>query len=84
MRAAYSKLEFALKVNLTTEQRAKRFDQCILPVLTYGSNTWVLTKDIIHKLQGPRGIRKEIGGSYSQRPQYKCVARTGKLHTRCH
>ena len=27
------------------------FEQCILPVMVYGSETWTLTRQIIHKLQ---------------------------------
>ena len=47
----YAKLDLAFKMNITAEQKARLFDQCILPVLTYGAETWVLTKEIINKRQ---------------------------------
>lgn len=48
--AAFVKMDFAFKMNLTSCQKARIFNQCILPVLTYGAETWVTTKGILQKL----------------------------------
>lgn len=61
--AAYSNLEFAFKMNLKAEQKARIFDQCILPVLTYGAETWVFTRDILHKLSvAQRAMERKLVG----------------------
>jgi hypothetical protein len=61
--AAYSKLEFAFRMNLKAEQKARIHDQCILPVLTYGAETWIFTKEILNKLQVvQRAIERKLVG----------------------
>lgn len=61
--AAYSKLEFAFRMNFTAVQKARIYDQCILPVLTYGAETWVFTKEILQKLQvAQRAVERKLVG----------------------
>lgn len=63
MWAAYSKLDFAFKMKISAEQKARIFDQCILPVLTYGAETWVFTRDIIDKLEvAQRAVERKLVG----------------------
>ncbi|RVE53061.1 hypothetical protein evm_002359 [Chilo suppressalis] len=63
MWAAYAKLGFAFKMNLTAVQKARLFDQCILPVLTYEAETWVLTKESINKIQvAQRKLERKLVG----------------------
>jgi hypothetical protein len=49
--AAFKKLDYILKnKKIPQNLKTKVFDQCILPVLTYGCQTWTLTKEIVNKL----------------------------------
>lgn len=50
--AAFGKLAKILKNRrIPLHLRVKVFDQCILPVLTYGAQTWTFTKQTVTKLQ---------------------------------
>ena len=49
--SAFGRNGVTLKSNLPLCLKRKVFDQCILPVLTYGSETWTLTKSELQKLQ---------------------------------
>lgn len=50
--AAFGKLHFIFKnKRLPTYQKVKVFNQCITPVITYGAETWALTRNIIKQLQ---------------------------------
>ncbi|KAL0810833.1 hypothetical protein ABMA28_010143 [Loxostege sticticalis] len=79
--AAYSRIEFALRMNITTEQKARIFDACILPVLTYGAETWVFTKDSINKLRvAQRAIeRKLVGVTLRDRMTNKSLREQSKV-----
>lgn len=49
--AGFGKLSFVLKnPKLPQYQKSRVFNQCILPVLTYGCQTWTLTKVNVDKL----------------------------------
>ena len=49
--AAFGKLSYILKSpKYSNPQKKKLFDACVLPVLTYGMETSVLTKRVTHKL----------------------------------
>lgn len=49
--AAFGRLNYILKnVKIPQHLRSKVFDSCILPVLTYGAQTWTMTKRNIDKL----------------------------------
>jgi hypothetical protein len=49
---AFGKIKRYLKgTDILRENRARLFNQCIVPVLTYGSETWSLTKEALEKLR---------------------------------
>ncbi len=49
--SGFGKQNFVMKSNLLLSLRSKVINQCILPVLTYGSDTWRLTKELERKLK---------------------------------
>lgn len=49
--SSFGRLNYILKSSLPMCLRRKVFNQCILPVLTYGSETWTLSAKAIQKLQ---------------------------------
>ncbi len=49
--------------NLPLSLKRKVYNQCILPVLTYGSETWCLTKELERKLRSAhRGMERRMLG----------------------
>lgn len=48
--AAFGKLKYVLKSNIPMCLKRKVYNQCILPVLTYGAETLTFTKKTIHKI----------------------------------
>ena len=49
--AAYGKLRQVFDSPLPQCLKSRAFDQCVLPVMTYGAETWTLTKGLVHKFQ---------------------------------
>lgn len=49
--AAFGKLQYIFKTNIPTCLKRKVFDQCVLPVLTYGAETLTLTKKTVNKVR---------------------------------
>ena len=49
--SAFGKNSIILKSNMPLCLKRKVFNQCILPALTYGAETWTLTKRMVQKLQ---------------------------------
>lgn len=49
--AAYGKLRQVFRSSLPQHLKTRIFNQCILPILTYASETWPLTETTRHKLQ---------------------------------
>jgi len=49
--AAYSNQKHIFKSDMPQHLKQKVFDQCILPTLTYGCETWTLTDAIVKKLK---------------------------------
>lgn len=49
--AAFSKLEDVLRSQIPQCLKTKVFNQCVLPILTYGAETWTLTKANMHKIK---------------------------------
>lgn len=49
--AAYGNLKYVFKAELPNCLKRKVFDQCVLPVLTYGAETLTLTKRTIKKIR---------------------------------
>ncbi|CAH2235385.1 jg5953 [Pararge aegeria aegeria] len=48
---AFGKLRRVFSSPIPQCLKTKVFDQCVLPVMTYGAETWTLTARLIHKLQ---------------------------------
>ena len=48
---AFGKLSDVFKGNIPMNLKRRTFEQCVLPVMVYGSETWTLTRQNIHKLQ---------------------------------
>ncbi|MCH9657352.1 reverse transcriptase family protein [archaeon] len=49
--AAFGKLSYILKSNLPQCLKTKVFNQCILPIMTYGAETWNLSKEMERKIR---------------------------------
>ncbi|CAG9136621.1 unnamed protein product [Plutella xylostella] len=49
--AAFGKLRHIFTKNIPQCLKTKVFNQCVLPVMTYGAETWCFTKGLIHKLR---------------------------------
>ena len=49
--SAFGRLSMVLKGKLPLRLKRKVFDQCVLPVLTYGCETWTLNAKMTQKLQ---------------------------------
>ena len=61
--SAFGKQSSVMKSNLPISLKRKVYNQCILPVLTYGSETWSLTKVLERKLQSAqRGMERIMFG----------------------
>ena len=48
---AFGRNSIIFKSRMPLHLKKRAFDQCILPVMTYGCETWTLKTDIIRKLQ---------------------------------
>ncbi len=53
--SAFSKQNLVMNSNLPLSLKRKVYNQCILPVLTYGLETWRLTKELERKLRVHKG-----------------------------
>lgn len=61
--AAYGKMRHVFSSNLPLKLKTKVYMECILPVTTYGCETWVLTKKILNKLKiHQRSIERKMIG----------------------
>lgn len=49
--AAFGKLRQVFSSPIPQSLKTKVFDQCVLPVMTYGAKTWTLTVGLVHKLK---------------------------------
>ncbi|KAH1021760.1 hypothetical protein HUJ04_011244 [Dendroctonus ponderosae] len=47
----YGKIKYALKTNIPIKLKTRIYDECILPVTTYGSEAWFLAQRIMNKLK---------------------------------
>jgi hypothetical protein len=60
---AFGKLGYVLRGNIPICLKRKVFDQCILPVLIHGSESWTLTEEMIRKLRvTQRGMERSMLG----------------------
>jgi hypothetical protein len=48
---AFGKLSKVFKSEMPLNLKRQVYEQCVLPVMTYGAETWTLTKQTIHQLQ---------------------------------
>ncbi len=61
--SAFGKQNLIMNSNLPLSLKRKVYNQCILPVLTYGSETWRVTKELERKLRSPqRGMERRMLG----------------------
>ncbi len=61
--SAFGKQNFVMNSNLPLSLERKVYNQCILQVLTYGAETWRLTKELERKLRSAqRGMEKRMLG----------------------
>ena len=58
--SAFGKQSSVMKSNLPIALKRKVYNQCILPVITYGSETWSLTKELERKLQSAPSRRIKL------------------------
>ncbi|KAJ0184012.1 hypothetical protein K1T71_000435 [Dendrolimus kikuchii] len=49
--AVFGKLRQVFSSTIPQCLKTKVFEQCVLPVLTYGAETWTLTAGLVHKFQ---------------------------------
>lgn len=59
--AAFGKLKYIWKSNIPVCLKRKVFNQCVLPVLTYGAETLTLTKQSVNKIRvAQRGMERSM------------------------
>ncbi len=57
--SAFGKQSLVMNSNLPLSLKREVYNQCILPVLTYGAETWPVTKELERKLRGAqRGMKR--------------------------
>ncbi len=62
--SALGKQNLVMNSNLPLSLKRKIYKQCILPVLTYGLETWRLTKELERKLRSAqRGMERSMLGT---------------------
>ena len=49
--AAYGKLRHVFSSSVPQSLKTKVFNQCVLPVMSYGSETWCLTRGLLHRFR---------------------------------
>ncbi|KAJ2938424.1 hypothetical protein O0L34_g12865 [Tuta absoluta] len=49
--AAFGKLKDVFKSQIPQNLKTRVFNQCVLPTLTYGAETWTLTRESLHKIK---------------------------------
>jgi hypothetical protein len=49
--AAFGKLRRVFSSSITQSLKTEVFNQCVLPVMTYGAETWKLTARLVHKFK---------------------------------
>jgi hypothetical protein len=49
--AAFGKLRRVFSSSIPQSPKTKVFNQCVLPVMTYGAETWTLTARLVHKFE---------------------------------
>eukprot|EP00794_Sanderia_malayensis_P008022 gene8022-8881_t len=65
--AFYKHKDVFLEKSIPICLKRKIFDQCVLPSMTYSSETWTLTKKMEHKLQTTQRSMERMMTGYSRR-----------------
>ena len=61
--AAYSNLKHIFKSNMPQHLKTRAYDQCVLPTMTYGCETWTLTEAAVTKLKvAQRAMERSMVG----------------------
>ena len=78
---AYGRHSSILKSKMSVELKKTIYDQCILPVITYGCETWTLNEFIVRKLiVSQRGMeRSMLGYTKKDRKRATEIRRTTKV-----
>ena len=78
---AFWKYKYVLKRELPIFIKRKIFNQCILPVLTYGCKTWTSTKKINQRLAVTQRTmeRSVLGITRRDRKSYKWIREQTKV-----
>ncbi len=68
--SAFGKQNLVMNNNLPLSLQRKVYNHCILPVITYGSETWRLTKELERKLEKcTKGNGKKNAGYNMERQE---------------
>ncbi len=74
--SAFGKQSLVVNNNMPLSLKRKIYKQCILLVLTYGSETWRLTKELVRKLRSAQRNREKNAG-YKMEKQEKSIMDQG-------
>ncbi|CAG4978815.1 unnamed protein product [Colias eurytheme] len=79
--AAFGKLSYIFKSSIPQSLKTRAFNQCILPVMTYGAETWTLTCGLIHKFNvAQRAMeRAMLGVSLSDKIRNEVIRQRTKV-----
>ncbi len=79
--SAFGKQNLVMDSNLPLSLKRKGYNQCILPVLTYGSETWRLSKELKKKLRSAqRGMeRRMLGITWKDRKRASWIMEQTKV-----
>ncbi len=78
---AFDRQSLVMNSNLPLSLKKKVYNQCILPVLTYGSETWHLTKELEGNLRiAQRGMEKRMFGiTFRDKKRALCIRELTKV-----
>lgn len=79
--SAFGKLNQVWKTKIPSELKAKVFNQCVIPAMTYGTETWVLTKAIMNRMRvAQRAMeRKMVGVTLADRKTNEWLRERSKV-----
>lgn len=80
---AFGKLNNVLKykdISNCLKKKKKVYDQCILPVFTYGIETWILRKHVVKKLATMQRVQERVMTSIKMlyRKDNTCIPQQSK------
>ncbi len=78
---AFGKQNLVLNSNLPLSLKRKVYNQCILPVLTYRSETWRFTKELERKLRSAQREmeRRMLGVTWRDKKRASCIREQTKV-----